>query len=146
MSYCIAQETIFNVIISNGKASEKEYTHTHTHIHFNKFFLKSKHRGYSRPPTYKPSSCELSKMRTCICLSSHVSQFTCLAYMVTCVHRPQVAVLLCTLLYSTVCRTIDQYLFSKPRMSRNKHKSSRDVAATAKKLLHYPFKVTVLQD
>ena len=25
MSYCIAQETIFNIIISNGKASEKEY-------------------------------------------------------------------------------------------------------------------------
>ena len=28
---------------------------------------------YSKSPTYKPSSCELSKMRTCIHVSSHVS-------------------------------------------------------------------------
>ena len=28
---------------------------------------------YSKSPMYKPSSCELSKMQTCICTSNHVS-------------------------------------------------------------------------
>ena len=28
---------------------------------------------YSKSPTYKSSSCELPKMRTCVCMSSHVS-------------------------------------------------------------------------
>ena len=51
----------------------------------------------------------------------------------------QEAVLLCTLLYSTGRRTIDLYLYFKPRMSRSKHKSSRDVAVTAKKLLYCIF-------
>ena len=51
-------------------------------------------------PTYEPSSCELSKMWTCIRMSNHISWFTCLVYIVTCVHPLQVVVLLCTVLYS----------------------------------------------
>ena len=50
-----------------------------------------------------------------------------------CVHPLQVVVLLCTLLYSTVYNTVVQYLYLKPRMSGSKHKSSGDVAGTAKK-------------
>lgn len=30
---------------------------------------------YSQPSTYRPSSCGFSMMRTCICLSGHVSYF-----------------------------------------------------------------------
>ena len=44
-------------------------------------------------------------------------------------HVLQMVVLLCTLLYSTVV----QYLYFKARMSGSKHKSSHDVAGTAKK-------------
>ena len=62
-------------------------------------FLEEK---YSKPTTYEHSSCELSKMRTRVHVSNHVSWFTCLAYIVTCVHPLQVVVILCTLLYSAV--------------------------------------------
>ena len=48
-------------------------------------------------------------------------------------HPLQVAVLLCTLLYSIVDSTVVQYLYFKPRMSGSKRKSSSDVAGTAKK-------------
>ena len=54
--------------------------------------------NYSKSPTYVPSSCALSKMWTCVRMSNHVSYFTCLVYIVTCVHPLQVVVLLCTLL------------------------------------------------
>ena len=74
-------------------------------------------REYSKSPTYKPSSCELSKMRTCVCTSSHISQSMCLVYTVTCVHPLQVVVLLCTLLYSTLQSTVVPYLYFKSRMS-----------------------------
>ena len=57
---------------------------------------------YSESPTYEPSSWELSKMQTRIHLSSHVNLFMYLAYIFLCVQPLQVAVLLCTLLYSTV--------------------------------------------
>ena len=85
---------------------------------------------YSKSPTYEPSSCKLSKIQTCVRMSNHVSQFTCLAYLVTCVHPLQVVVFLCTLLYSTVQSTVVQCLYFKPRMSRSKRKSSGDVAGT----------------
>ena len=48
-------------------------------------------------------------------------------------HPLQVVVLLYTLLYSTVYSTVVQYLYFKPRISRSKHKSSSDVAGSAKK-------------
>ena len=69
----------------------------------------------SKSPTYETSSCELPKMRTCVHMSNHVSQFTCLAYIVPCVHPVQVVVLLCTLLYSTVQSTVVRYLYFTPR-------------------------------
>ena len=68
---------------------------------------------YSKSPTHKLSSCKLSKMRTCVHMSNHVSEFTCLAYIVTCMHPLQVVVLLCTLLYSTISSTVVQYLYFK---------------------------------
>ena len=48
-------------------------------------------------------------------------------------HPLQVAVFLCTLLYSSVCSTVIQYLYFKSRMSKSKHKSSGNVAGAAKK-------------
>ena len=72
----------------------------------------------SKSPTYKPSSCELSKIQTCVRISNHIGQFTCLVYIVTCVQPLKVVVLLCTLLYSTVQNTEIEYLYFNPRMSR----------------------------
>ena len=83
---------------------------------------------YSKSPTHKPSSCELSKMRMCIHMSNHISSR--LVYVVTCVHPLQVVVFLCALLYSTVQGPVVQYLYFKPRMPRSKHKCSSDVAGT----------------
>ena len=53
---------------------------------------------YNKSPTHQPS-CELSKMQTCVHMSNHVSQFTCLAYSVTCVHPLQSG---CVFVYFTV--------------------------------------------
>ena len=39
--------------------------------------------------THRLLSCELSKMWTCICMSSHVNQLMFLAYTVKCMHPPQ---------------------------------------------------------
>ena len=49
---------------------------------------------------------------------------------VQCVRPLQVAVLLCTLLYSTECSSVAQYLYFKTRMSGSKSKSSGGVAGT----------------
>ena len=46
-------------------------------------------------------------------MSSHESQFTCLAYIVMGVHPLQVIVLFCTLLCSTVQNTVVQCLYFK---------------------------------
>ena len=46
-----------------------------------------------------------------------------LAHTATCMHPQQAAVLLCTLLYSTVRSTGVQYLYFKPRMSGSKCES-----------------------
>ena len=70
-------------------------------------------------------------MRTYVCMSNYISQFTCLAYIVKCVHLLQVVVLLCTLQYCTEYSTTVS-LF-QARMSGRKHKCSGDVAATAEK-------------
>ena len=69
-------------------------------------------------------------MQMCVHMSSHVSQSTCLAYIVTCEHPLQVAVRLCTSLYSAVESTVLQYLYFMPRMSGSKRRSSSDVAGT----------------
>ena len=61
------------------------------------------------------------------CKSVHVSSADCRM-------RPlQVAVFLCTLLYSSVWSTVEQYLYFKSRMSKSKHKSSGNAAGAAKK-------------
>ena len=70
----------------------------------------------TKSPIYKPSSWKLSKMWPCICMSSHVSYFICLVYIVTCVHPVQVVMPFCALLYSTVESTDIQYLYFKPRI------------------------------
>ena len=62
-------------------------------------------------------------------MSNHISQFTCLAYIVMCVH-PLSQLCFCTLLCSTVQCTVVQYLYCKPRMSGRKCKSSGEVAGT----------------
>ena len=54
----------------------------------------------SKSPTYKPWSCKLSKMWTCVLMSNHIGKFTVLAHIVTHMHPLQVVVLLCTLWYS----------------------------------------------
>ena len=72
-------------------------------------------------------------MQTCVHMSTHVSQFTCTAQNVTCTHPLQVAVFLCTLLYSSVWSTVEQDLYFKSRMSKSKHKSSGNAAGAAKK-------------
>lgn len=59
---------------------------------------------------------------------SHISWLTCLVYIVTGVHPPQMAVLLCTLQYGIEYSSTAS-LF-KPRMSGSKLKSSSDVAGT----------------
>jgi len=69
-------------------------------------------------------------MYACVCMSSHVSWFMYLAYIVTCVHPLPVVMLLCTLSYSTIQRTVVQCLYLKPRMSGSEHKSNDDVAGT----------------
>ena len=61
-------------------------------------------------------------------MSSHVGQFACLAYVVTFMDPLQVVVFLCTLLHRTVQSTVVQCLYFRPEMSKNKHKSSSDVA------------------
>ena len=43
----------------------------------------------SKSSTYKPSSCQLSKMSTGVRMSNHVSQLLRLACIVTCVHPLQ---------------------------------------------------------
>ena len=98
-----------------------------------------KARQHSKSSTYEPSNCELSKMQTCICISNHISQFTCLVYIVTCMYLLQVVVLLYTLLYSTVQSTVVQYFYFKRRLSRDKCQRCGDVADTVKKcqLLDY---------
>ena len=79
------------------------------------------HVEYSECLTHKPSSCELSEMR--MCTGRPVTQIgTHVRCAVVCVHRLQVAVLV-----SPVAR----HLCFQPRMSRNKCKSSGDVAGTA---------------
>ena len=65
-------------------------------IKFSIFFLRL---TTVKSPTYKLSSFEVLKMQTCFHVSNHV---TCLEHTVTCVHPLQVAVLLCTLMHSTV--------------------------------------------
>lgn len=55
--------------------------------------LKLQKSQYSKSPTYESSTCNLSKRRTCV----HISQFTCLAYIVMCIDVLQN--FLCTLLY-----------------------------------------------
>ena len=45
-------------------------------------------------------------------------------------HRLQVVLLLCTLLYSPLQRTVVEYVYFKPRISGSKHKSSGVVAGT----------------
>ena len=57
----------------------------------------------------------------------------CVVYVVTCVHRLQVVVLLCALLYSTEYSTVLQYPCLKPRMSGSKHKGG-GVAGMAEEL------------
>ena len=76
----------------------------------------------------------------CVHMSNHVSQFTCLAYIVTCVRPVRVVVLLCTLLYSTVQSTVVQYIYFKPRMSRSKRKSSSMYCTVLFKVLYYKIK------
>ena len=49
--------------------------------------------AYNKSPTYKPSSCELSKTQTCVHVFRPV-RVMCLAYIVTRMHRLQTAVLL----------------------------------------------------
>ena len=83
---------------------------------------------YSKCLSYEPSN-----MQTCVHMSTHVSQFTCLVQTVTCMRPLQVAVFLCTLLYSSVWSTVEQYLYFKSRMSKSKHKSSGNAAGAAKK-------------
>ena len=56
-----------------------------------------------------------------------------LVYIITRMRPLRVVVLLCTLLYVTVQSRVVQYLYFKRRMSGSKHKSSSDVAGTAKK-------------
>ena len=58
------------------------------------------------------------------CMSSLISQFTCLTYIVTYMHPLQVAVLLYTVLDRVQC------LYFKPRMSGSKHESISDVTGT----------------
>ena len=58
---------------------------------------------------YKLSSCKLSKMGTCVHMSSHVSLFTCLVFTVTCVHPLQVAVLLYTLQYCVEYSSVQSF-------------------------------------
>ena len=86
-------------------------------------FLKSK---YCNSPIYEPSSCKLPKMQMCIRMSKHEIQFTYLEYVIMCMHPLQVVVLLCILVSSIVQRTVVEYLYSKPGMSRSKYKSSDD--------------------
>ena len=76
---------------------------------------------YSKSPTHEPSSYECSN--ECSHIQSreliHVS-----AHTVTCAQPLQVAVLLCTLPYSTVQSTGAQHPYFKPRTSRSQSKSS----------------------
>ena len=101
-----------------------------------------KYNNTVSPLHNEPSSCELSTMQICIRTSNHVSQFTCLADIVTCLHPLQVVVLLCTLLYNTVQSTVVQYLYFKTRMSGSKLKSSGDIAGATVlfKVLYYKIK------
>ena len=78
---------------------------------------------YSKAPTYEPSSCKLSKMRMSVCMSNHTHQFMCLVYIVKCASS---TVLCSCIFYSTVV----PYHYFKPRISRNKHKSSSDIAGS----------------
>ena len=63
---------------------------------------------------YEPSSCELSKVRTCVCTSNYV-QFKCPASIVTWLHPLQV--LHFSVLSYTALYTKQQQLFSHPVMS-----------------------------
>ena len=86
---------------------------------------------YSKFPTDKPSSCKLSKTGTCVPKSNQISEFTCLAYIVTCMHPLHMVVLLCALLH--IESKVVQYLYFKSTMCGGKPKSSSDVAGSTKK-------------
>ena len=82
---------------------------------------------YCKSLAYEPASCELAKMRPCVCMPCHVKSSTCLAYIVTCVHLLQGVVLLYTSLCSAVHSTIAQHLCVKPRRSGSMCRSSSGV-------------------
>ena len=93
-------------------------------------FFNAKSQAKPKSLTQEPSNCELSKMQRCVCVSRQVKL----------AHRSGVHCHICAsctngcaFVYFTVQSTIVWYLHFKPRMSGRKHKSSGDVAGTAKK-------------
>ena len=83
---------------------------------------------YCKSLAYKPASCELGKMRPCVRMPCHVELFTCLAYIVACVHLLQGVVLFkYTSLCNAVHSTIAQHLYVKPRRSGSMCRSSSGV-------------------
>ena len=76
---------------------------------------------YSKSPMYEPSCFKLSKMQTWDPMSGVYS----LKWLCSCI-------LCCTALYR-VQYSKDSMSLCKPGLSRSKHKSSSDVAGTAKK-------------
>ena len=88
---------------------------------------------YSECPPHKLASCEISKMRTCVCMSDlyklvHMSGIHC--------HVCASSTSGCSFLYFTVKYCIEYsstVSLCKSRMSRSKHKSSSNISGTAKK-------------
>ena len=60
-------------------------------------------------------------------------------------HLLQVVVLLCILLYSTIQSTVEQYLYSKPRIPRSKCTSSSSVAAKKHQVITMETKVKIIE-
>ena len=85
-----------------------------------------------KSPTYKPSSCELSKMWMCIHMSNHISSCVLCTSSRACVLYEWLCfcVLYCTLLCKEQWCSI---FISSTGCLEAKHKSSSDVAGTAKK-------------
>ena len=114
----------------------------HSQIHPSLFTCES--IKYSKPPTYKSSSCELSKMQMCFHMSGHIS--SCVWHALPLHASSASHCIFVYFTYSTVYSTVvDEYFYFKSRMSRSKCKSSGEVAGTSKKCQAMERKVKIIE-
>ena len=79
-------------------------------------------QAFKKNTVKSPTNLQVAKFQRCEC-DLHVQSCSSHVYTVIHMHPQQLAVLLCTLLWSTVQSTIVQYLYFKTRTSGSKRES-----------------------